>query len=131
MNIVIFDLETTGFSPSANEIIQIAGVRMRGGRILEEEAFATFVKPTSPIPWFITECTGITDAQVQNAPTAADALVNFSRFIGDATLIAHSTFRSWCPPTRRSWRCADSGRGCPPDVKTTLPQFRRLPGHFG
>jgi len=102
MHIVIFDLETTGLSPSAHEIIQIAGVRMRGGHILEEESFSTFVKPSSSIPWIITDITGITNKQVQNAPSAADALVNFSRFVGDATLIAHNGRRFDMPFIRET-----------------------------
>jgi DNA polymerase III epsilon subunit family exonuclease len=90
MHLVIFDLETTGLSPTRDEIIQIAGVRMRAGRILAEEAFATFVQPVHPIPAAITGLTGITRAHVANAPRAPEALMAFSRFVGDATLIAHN-----------------------------------------
>lgn len=102
MDIVIFDLETTGLSPSADEIIQIAGVRMRGGRILEEESFATFVKPVNRISSFITAYTGITNAHVKNAPGAVDALVSFSRFVGEATLIAHNGQRFDMPFIREN-----------------------------
>ena len=102
MHIVIFDLETTGLSPSSHEIIQIAGVRMRAGRILEEEAFATFVRPANRIPSFIADYTGITNRHVQNAPLAAAALVSFSRFVGDATLIAHNGQRFDMPFIRES-----------------------------
>lgn len=107
MDIVIFDLETTGLSPSVNEIIQIAGVRMRAGQILEEESFATFVKPVNRIPSFITSYTGITNNQVQSAPRAPEALVNFSRFVRDSTLIAHNGQRFDIPFIRES--CARHG----------------------
>lgn len=107
MHLVIFDLETTGLSPSVHEIIQIAGVRMRSGHILEEEAFATFVKPAMRIPWFITNYTGITNEQVHHAPKVTDALVSFSRFVGDATLIAHNGQRFDMPFIRES--CARHG----------------------
>ena len=90
MHVVIFDLETTGFKPSYHEIIQIAGLRMRGGIILEQETFAAFVRPVHCIPEHITELTGITRDQVQEAPEVVDVLMNFSRFVGDATLIAHN-----------------------------------------
>jgi len=102
MNIVIFDLETTGLSPSENEIIQIAGIRMIGGRIVEEESFATFVKPESRIPRFITDYTGISNAHVRNAPQPANALLSFSRFVGDATLIAHNGNRFDMPFIREN-----------------------------
>lgn len=102
MHIVVFDLETTGFSPSCNEIIQIAGIRMREGVILEQETFATFVRPVRYIPGNITELTGITHAQVQDAPEVVDALMNFSRFAGDATLLAHNGRRFDMPFIRES-----------------------------
>ena len=102
MDIVVFDLETTGLSPAYHEIIQIAAVRMRGGRILAEEAFDTFVKPQQRIPPFITSYTGISNAHVQTAPGAAEALVRFSRFAGDATLVAHNGQRFDIPFIRES-----------------------------
>ncbi|MBC7365558.1 MAG: 3'-5' exonuclease [Undibacterium sp.] len=93
MHLVIFDLETTGLSPARHEIIQIAAIRMRAGRILTEETFATFVQPTQPIPAQISGYTGITRAHVGDAPRPAEALVAFSRFVGDATLVAHNGHR--------------------------------------
>jgi len=44
MELVIFDLETTGFSPRSHEIIQIAAVRMRHGEVIGEESDLT-VRP--------------------------------------------------------------------------------------
>jgi DNA polymerase-3 subunit epsilon len=102
MDIVVFDLETTGLSPYSEEIIQIAAVRMHGGRILEQEAFATFVNPGRRISSFITSYTGISNAQVQDAPRADQALVEFSRFAGNATLIAHNGKRFDMPFIRES-----------------------------
>ena len=107
MDLVVFDLETTGLSPSFHEIIQIAAVRMRAGNILHQEAFATYVQPRARIPAFITQYTGITNAQVQHAPPAGDALVSFSRFVGDATLIAHNGQRFDMPFIRES--CSQHG----------------------
>lgn len=93
MELVIFDLETTGFSPRTHEIIQIAAVRMRHGKVIAEESFATFVRPQNEIPVFISDLTGITAAEVRDAPEAAPALLAFSRFVGDATLVAHNGWR--------------------------------------
>lgn len=90
MELVVFDLETTGLSPYCHEIIQIAGVRMKGGRILEKECFSTYVKPRGPISSFISDYTGITNDHVKDAPMVKDALVEFSSFVGDAVLIAHN-----------------------------------------
>ena len=102
MDLVIFDLETTGLSPAYHEIIQIAGVRMRGGRILAEESFDTLVKPRQRIPSFITSYTGISNAHVEHAPDAATALQRFSQFAGEALLVAHNGQRFDMPFIRES-----------------------------
>jgi DNA polymerase III alpha subunit (gram-positive type) len=89
-SIVVFDLETTGLSPRWNEIIQIGAVRIVAGTIREDDAFFSYVKPSEPIPPFITSYTGITEADVAGAPTAKHALPQFSRFCGDSLLVAHN-----------------------------------------
>jgi DNA polymerase-3 subunit epsilon len=93
MDIVIFDLETTGFSHAWSEIIQIAAVRMRDGHIFWDDTFTTFVRPVRRIPTFITEITGITDAEVEGAPSVTEALLSFSRFVGTSILLAHNARR--------------------------------------
>ncbi len=93
MNFVIFDLETTGLSPTYHEIIQIAGVRICGGRLAEEEAFSTYVRPMRAIPPVISDITGIGAEDVADAPDAAEGLAMFSRFAGEATLVAHNGAR--------------------------------------
>lgn len=93
MDIVIFDIETTGFSHTWSEIIQIAALRMRDGCLAPDETFSTFIRPLRRIPAFITEITGITDADVEDAPSAAEALFSFSRFVGTTTLLGHNARR--------------------------------------
>ena len=103
MNLIIFDLETTGLSPYSHEIIQIAAVRMRVGVWQEEEKFETFVRPTQRVPSFITGLTGITQSDVARAPLPAEALKAFSRFVGEqATMIAHNGGRFDVPFLRES-----------------------------
>ena len=46
---VVFDLETTGFSPDKNKIIEIGAVKVVHGEITER--FSTFVNPEVPIPY--------------------------------------------------------------------------------
>jgi DNA polymerase III subunit epsilon len=100
MHLVIFDLETTGFSPRYHEIIQIAAVRMRHGKITADERFETFVRPRNDIPDEIIELTGIADSDVCDAPIPSAALTAFSRFVGDATLVAHNGRRFDLPFVR-------------------------------
>jgi DNA polymerase III subunit epsilon len=107
MDLVIFDLETTGLSPTASDIIQIAAVRVRFGNILHAESFSTFVNPGCSIPSFITSYTGISNAHVRNAPTVSTALPQFSRFVGESTLLAHNGHRFDMPFIRAA--CMKSG----------------------
>lgn len=90
MDIVIFDLETTGFSPHSDEIIQIAAVRMRDREVITGMTFQTFVRPENGIPSQISAITGITSADVKHAPQLVPSLEAFSRFSGDAILVAHN-----------------------------------------
>ena len=90
---VIYDLETTGLRPDSEEIIQIAAVRFRNGKLIESETFSTFAKPSRPISSFISSYTGITNSHVAKAPSPHEAVWEFSRFVGNARLIAHNGHR--------------------------------------
>jgi DNA polymerase-3 subunit alpha (Gram-positive type) len=48
---VVFDIETTGFSPLKNKIIEIGAVKVRNGEIIER--FSEFINPQVPIPYRI------------------------------------------------------------------------------
>ena len=87
-NYVVFDLETTGLSPARDEIIEIAGIKVRDGSV--EEEFSTLVNPGIPIPWAASRVNGITDAMVKNAPYLAEALGAFLDFVGEAVLVGHN-----------------------------------------
>jgi DNA polymerase III epsilon subunit family exonuclease len=93
VQLVLFDLETTGLSPLRDEIIQIAAVRMTNWEVDEEDAFFSYVNPGRPIPPWISYYTGITDADVQQAPRAGEVLRDFSRYVGGTTLVAHNGHR--------------------------------------
>ena len=85
---VVFDLETTGFSPVNDKIIEIGAVRVSGGKI--SERYSTFVNPGIHIPDRITELTTITDSMVADAPPIERVLPEFLDFIGDCALVAHN-----------------------------------------
>jgi len=89
-NTVVFDLETTGLSPSNDEIIQIAAVRIDSGKVRASDRFFSYVRPTRRISPFITDLTGITDDDVEDAPPALDVLKQFAAFCGDSLLVAHN-----------------------------------------
>ena len=85
---VVFDIETTGFSPVKNRIIEIGAVKVQDGRILER--FSTFVNPKTPIPFRIEQLTGIRDEMVLDAPTIEEVLPDFLRFCQGTVLVAHN-----------------------------------------
>ncbi len=87
-NYVVFDLETTGFSPENNEIIEIGAVRIQKKKI--KEKFQTYVKPRGKILPHITQLTGITEDMVKNAPYIEDAVPKFVSFIKNDILFAHN-----------------------------------------
>jgi hypothetical protein len=65
---VVFDLETTGRSRERDEIIELAAVILDcSGVEIEDAFFSEFVKPTKPMPPFITEITSITKNDVSTA----------------------------------------------------------------
>jgi DNA polymerase III subunit epsilon len=88
---VVFDLETTGFSPGAgDEIISIGAVAVTGERIHEEERFYTVVNPGRTIPSHIVELTGIDAASAADAPAVMQGLQMFFAFVNKRMLIAHA-----------------------------------------
>jgi DNA polymerase III subunit epsilon len=90
---VIYDLETTGLRPEQEEIIQIAAMRFRQGKQVGAETFFSYARPQRPISTFITHYTGIRNADVLGAPRPHEVLQEFSRFVGQAGLIAHNGHR--------------------------------------
>ncbi len=85
---VVFDLETTGFSPKDNRIIEIGAVRVEEGKIVDR--FSTFVNPQVPIPYRIEQLTSINDAMVMDAPVIEEILPKFLDFCHDAVMVAHN-----------------------------------------
>ncbi len=85
---VVFDIETTGFSPVNNRIIEIGAVKVCGGRVTER--FSTFVNPQVPIPFEIEKLTSIRDDMVMDAPLIEEVLPKFLEFCQGCILVAHN-----------------------------------------
>ena len=85
---VVFDIETTGFSPVENRIIEIGAVKVSGGKIVDR--FSTFVNPEVPIPFEIEKLTSITDDMVVDAEKIETILPQFLQFSEGCMLVAHN-----------------------------------------
>lgn len=85
---VVFDIETTGFSPIQNKIIEIGAVKVVDGEITDR--FSHFVNPKEPIPFRIQELTSITDDMVKDADEIEVVLPAFMKFCEGSVLVAHN-----------------------------------------
>lgn len=87
----MFDVETTGLDPrKGHRIIEIAGVRVEGGKILADAPFVSFVNPEREIPPEARQINRITDAEVRGAPTVESVLPKFLAFAEGSILVAHN-----------------------------------------
>ena len=66
---VVVDVETTGTDPKMADLVEIAAVKVKGGKIIDR--WSTLVNPGRPIVG--NQMHGINDADVKKAPKPADA----------------------------------------------------------
>ena len=87
-SLIFLDVETTGLSSKRDRIIEIYMLKVAYEGDVEE--YHTFINPERQIPGFITNLTGITNADVADAPTESQIAKNIRDFIGDGVLVAHN-----------------------------------------
>src|SRR5690554_1183060 len=82
LEVVVFDLETTGFNPyNGDEIISFRGVMVSGNHIHEDQTYHSLVNPQKPVPAMIQELTGITKEMADQAPDLIEVLKDFFEFV--------------------------------------------------
>ncbi|MEO5952323.1 MAG: exonuclease domain-containing protein, partial [Chloroflexia bacterium] len=85
---IALDLEATGMHPDRDEVIEIGAVKFRDGQVVDR--WESFVRPNQPIPYKVTQLTGIRAVDVSRAP-AIQALTNdFIKFVADYPIIGQS-----------------------------------------
>ena len=80
MHYAIVDIETTGGSPKASKITEIAIYKHDGTDIIDN--YQALINPEVPIPAFIVQLTGINDKMVENAPKfyeVAKEIIEFTK----------------------------------------------------
>ena len=85
---VVFDLETTGFSPYKDDIIEIGAVKIKGQRVVE--TFNQLICPNRSLDPKITELTGIRDDMLAGQPKIEDVFESFHSFLQGSVLVAHN-----------------------------------------
>ena len=83
---VVVDVETTGTDAKMADLVEIAAVKVKGGKIVDR--WSTLVNPGRPILGH--QMHGITDADVKKAPKPAEAAKQALAFVGDALIVGHS-----------------------------------------
>lgn len=87
-DIVIIDIETTGFSAEHDKIIEMSAIKVSAGK--EVDSFSVLINPGIHIPEEIAELTGINDEMVKDKPLISEVLPEFLHFIGDSIIVGHN-----------------------------------------
>jgi len=82
----IVDIETNGSKVGEHQIIEIAGVKVKNGEIIDK--FESLVK-CDKINEIITELTGISVEDTKDAPNLKEVLQKFKIFLGNSIFVAH------------------------------------------
>lgn len=85
---IVFDIETTGFSPETNKITEIGAIKVQDCQVVE--IFSQLINPQVPIPQEIVSLTGITTDLVKNMPLIGEVLPRFIEFCEDYDIIGHN-----------------------------------------
>ena len=84
----IIDIETTGGQPAQDRITEIAIFIHDGNQVVDQ--YHTLINPERPIPFFITQLTGITDDMVQEAPKFHEVAKEIVQFTEGKVFVAHN-----------------------------------------
>lgn len=84
---IILDIETTGLSKHMHKITEIAAIKVKNKKIIQE--FQTLVNPEIKIPPFITSLTGINNLMVRDSPLIEEVMPKFLNFIKEEPIVAH------------------------------------------
>ena len=87
--IAVIDFETTGMAPAQGaRATEVAIVLLEGAQVVDR--YASLMYTGVPIPPFIEQLTGISNALLESAPPAAEVMRAAARFVGNAPMVAHN-----------------------------------------
>ncbi len=88
LRVAALDVETTGFDPSVERIIEIGIVTFENGEIVE--SWGQLVNPGKPIPAEVQSLTGISDEDVADQPPFADVYQEVQNRLTDVGILAYN-----------------------------------------
>ena len=90
LNVVVFDIETTGFYPyNGDRILSIGAVKVQKGKVIEEDHFYSLIYNENAPSHQIQALTGILEKELVKAPPIDRVLNDFFQFVKSDPLIAH------------------------------------------
>jgi DNA helicase II / ATP-dependent DNA helicase PcrA len=116
------DLETTDRDVAGAEIVEVAAVRVRDARMVDE--FHSLVKPRVPIAPGAFRTHGISEQDVAASPFFEELWPQLRKFCGDDVLVAHNGYRFDFPILRRMVDALEPGTVL--FTYDTLPLAREL-----
>jgi len=84
----IIDIETTGGNAQHDKITEIALYVHDGSKVIDE--FVTLINPERPIPYYISQLTGITDDMVANSPRFFEVAKRIVELTEGKIFVAHN-----------------------------------------
>jgi len=85
---VVFDTETTGFTPYNDQMIEIGAVKIKNGEITDR--FDELINPGRKLPQKIVELTNITDEMLTDCDNEENVTKKFMEFVGEKPMVAHN-----------------------------------------
>lgn len=85
---VVFDIETTGFNPWKEDLLEIGAVKYQNG--VQIDSFKSLIRPGKEISEEIQKLTGITPEMVVDAPLPENVLKEFMEFSQGTVWVAHN-----------------------------------------
>lgn len=86
---VIYDCETTGLDPKSDDIISIGAVKIKGNKILTNEAIHIFVKQEKQISHESITIHQIRHCDLDGAVNIETAIEKFLYYVGNRTLVGY------------------------------------------
>lgn len=127
--IAVIDFETTGLSPTMGDrATEVAIVLVEDGQVVDR--FQSLMNAGQRIPAFIEALTGISNAMLATAPSAASVMTDASRFVGKVPMVAHNASfdrRFWEAELARVGETATQAFACTMLVARRL--YPQAPSH--